>query len=294
MNSGNVTDVVFADDGVVYVALRFWGVQRWETGGFDTENLFDFSDDRWTTIAMRGAPDGIGEEAEIWSLARRSDGILWIGTDVGAYRYSRGVLRYVPPDRGFGTAGLLGGLVSDMLFDRQEDLWLATDLGLNRIARDDINDIESYTTPVVWQTQLNLFFPLDVVSPLVNANCIALALHPSKDVLFIATADGLSELDIPSLTETSSGLSEVYVYPNPILTQRGDREFMIGNVDSPVQVEVYTIEGELVHRQTDVAPGDAVWEGLTTATGFKAASGVYMVRISGAGETVVKMISLIR
>ncbi len=294
MKSGNVTDVAFAEDGVVYVALRYYGVQRWVTGGFDKENLFDLSDDEWTTTAAIGDADGIDASAEIWSLVRRDDGVLWIGTDVGVYRYYRGQLKYVAPNRGFGPTGLLGNLVSDLLLDREENLWLATNLGLNRIARDDIHDIESFTTPVVWQTQLNLFFPLDVVSPLVNADCIRLALHPTRDVLYIATANGLSELDIPSLTEKGSGLSRVYVYPNPIRAVRGDREFMVGNIDSAVLVEIFTIEGELVHRQTDVGSGDSVWEGLTTKTGFKAASGVYLVRISGVEETVIKMVSLIR
>ncbi|MEJ2722774.1 MAG: hypothetical protein P8181_16800, partial [bacterium] len=214
MKAGNVSDVVFAEDGVVYVALREYGVQIWITGGYDREDLFDLSDDSWSTIAEIGAKNGIESTADILSLARSSDGVLWIGTTAGAYRWDRTYLTHIPANRGFGI-GLLGNTVADIVLDHDENVWLATDLGLNRISKGELSEISSYTTPIVWQTQLNLFFPPDVVSPLVNANCRRLALHPEKDLLYIATGNGLSAFDISSLEETSTDISKVYLYPNP-------------------------------------------------------------------------------
>jgi hypothetical protein len=200
----------------------------------------------------------------------------------------------IPANRGIGV-GLLGNIVNDLEFDRQENLWLATDLGLNRIARDDLSDIASFTTPIVWQTQLSRFGILsDVVSPIVNAGCRRLALHPEKDLLYIATGNGLSVLDISSLDERETNLSTVYLYPNPIRTSRGDVGLKIANINSEVRVDIYTLEGELVHRQVVSTADEVVWD-LTTKSGFLAASGVYLVRISGAGNgSVVKMISLIQ
>jgi hypothetical protein len=293
MKGGNVSDVAFGEGGVAYVAVRTYGVQRWVTGGFDEAHLFDLSDDTWTTVASVGADDGISSGTNILSLALRSDGVLWIGTDVGLYRYQEGKsLAYTPRDQGVGV-GLLGSKVIDVVLDRDENLWVATELGLDRIARDDYNDITPFTTPTAWQAELSLYFPTSAVSPLVDAACERLALHPTKDLLYIATANGLSELDISSLEERSKGLAKVYVYPNPIRTSRGDLSLKIANIDSEVLVEIFTIEGELVHSQRVSESGDSVWD-LTTQSAFLAASGVYMVRISDGGDVVVKTVSLVR
>ena len=292
MKAGNVFDVAFAADGVAYMALKSFGVQRWTTGGYDTNDLFDFSGDTWETIARVGAPGGISSTAFVLSVAVRSDGVVWIGTDEGLYRYDRGFLNYIPADRGFGV-GLLGTEVNDLVLDRGENLWVATNLGLNRIARDNSNDISSFTTPTAWQTQLNLFFPPSAVSPIVHEDCERLSLHPSKDILYIATLNGLCELDLQSLEEGESDISGLYLYPNPIRTSRGDSNLKIGDINSEVLIEVFTVEGELVHRQTASRSGESVWD-FTTESGFVAASGIYVVRISGNGTVITKTVSLVR
>lgn len=294
MASGDVPDVAFGAGGDVWVGFRKSGIQRWVTGGYDQTNLFDFSDDAWITI--RKSEDF--DDSDLLSLALRSDGILWIGTESeGVYKYNTltGAFRQIPPNRSAAGAGvgLLGPRVADLVFDRDENLWVATDLGLNRIARDDDNDIASFTTPGVWQNLLNLFFGIDAVSPIVDADCRALAMHPTKNILYIGTSGGLSVLDLASLEAVASGLSNVYVYPNPILRRKGHQVLRIANITAPVDVEIYTIEGELVHSQTARNSEDVVWD-LTTQTGFVASSGVYMVRISSGAESLVKMVSLIR
>lgn len=292
MKAGNVFDVAFGENGEVVVALKAYGVQRWRTGGYDQTNLFDLTDDTWETIAPVGALGGIPLGADVASVALRSDGIIWIGTSIGLYRYDRGFLTYIPQNTGFGN-GLLGPNVNDLVLDRGDNLWVATDLGLNRIARDDINDIQSFTTPIAWQTQLNLFFPPSVVSPLVDEFCERLALHPSRNVLFIATRNGLSELDFSSLGETSSDISRAYLYPNPVRASRGDSGLKVGNIETEVLVDVFTVEGELVHSSRVASSGDVAWD-LTTKAGFLAASGIYVVRLSGAGAVLTKTVSLIR
>jgi hypothetical protein len=298
MKAGNVSDVAFGEGGVVYVALKKYGIQRWITGGYDPDNLFDLSDDFWATIVGVGAPGGIASGASISSLVMRSDGVLWIGTDVGLYRYNPlapAWLTYIPRNLGFGP-GLLGNEVMDLLLDRDEDLWVATDLGLNRISRNNINEIASFTTPIVYQTELSLFFPPSAVSPIVDAACEKLALHPSKDLLYIATFGGLSVLDITFPEDGGGGAavtSRTYVFPNPIEPRKGHENLKIANIDSEVLVEVYTLEGQLVHSSTASRTGDEVWD-LSTKSGLLAAGGVYVVRISGGGNTVTRTVALIR
>ncbi|MDH3214723.1 MAG: T9SS type A sorting domain-containing protein [Candidatus Krumholzibacteria bacterium] len=290
MPVGNITDVAFGPDGVVWVADKVFGVIEWLTGGYDQANLFDLSDDIWIT---RGTVSGNFDSKNVTALALRSDGVLWVGTELGVFKLDNGVFRNIRANRGLGV-GLLSNNVFDILLDRDENLWVATELGLDRIARDDDNDITSFTTGVVWQTQLSLFFPPDVVSPLTGARCEAFALHPTRDLLYIATLGGLSILDLSSLEPTALDLSTVFVFPNPIRTRRGHGALKIANHNRPVDVEIYTLEGELVHRARNVgASQDVVWE-LTTEAGFLAASGVYLVRIRSGGDSIVRRVSLIR
>ncbi|MFQ5510761.1 MAG: two-component regulator propeller domain-containing protein [Candidatus Krumholzibacteriia bacterium] len=294
MKSGDITDVAFGPFGEVFVALKTFGVQRWFTNGYQEADLFDLGNDAWLTIGEIGKLNEFSSTADILSLALRDDGVLWIGTSAGLYRWE-GSLRPTPivADRGFGT-GLLGNVVRDLVLDRDNNLWVATELGLNRINFFDESDIASFTTAAVWQEQLSLFVPVDAVSPIVDASCNALALHPTQNRLFIATNGGLSILDLASLEPQATVLSTVYVYPNPILASRGHRTLKIFNVNSPVSVRIYTLEGELVHEEPNVSNSeDVVWD-LKTDAGLLAASGVYLVRISDGSGTLIKRVSLIQ
>ncbi|NIM21090.1 MAG: T9SS type A sorting domain-containing protein [Candidatus Latescibacteria bacterium] len=293
MWGGKIFDVTFDPGGAVYVANEGSGVQRWFTGGYDWATLSNLSGDIWSTVAKVGEDEELASEAELRILTLGNDGALWIGTTAGLYKYSSGQFKRFTAKRDF-RVGLLGNEVKDLVFDRDGNLWVATDMGLNRIARDDEDDIAAYTTPAVWQGGLNQFFDQSVISPLVNANCEALALHPDEDVLFIGTQGGLSAFDISPAALAPTDLSSVYLYPNPVMGRQGHGELKIANITGPVVVEIYTIEGELVHSQKVGGPSEPeVWD-LTTAEGFFASSGIYFVRIISNGQSIVKTISLIR
>jgi hypothetical protein len=289
MIGGRILDVAFSPGGVVYVGIIGQGVQAWATGGYDWPSLSEFDGDSWTTVGL--VEREFASEAMLTSLALRSDHTLWIGTTAGLYKYPG--FRHIQADRGFGV-GLLGVQVLDLLLDREENLWIATDKGLNRIARDDDNDIASFTTPAVWQNELNLFLPQSAVSPLVNAVCEALALHPEEDILYIGTHGGLSAFDIRPEEPPETDLSRIYLYPNPVLGRKGHSDLKIANITSPVHAEIYNMEGELVHSQEIVDPDDPVVWDLTTAQGFLASSGVYFIRITSGSRAVVRTVSLIR
>jgi hypothetical protein len=290
MKEGDIRDIAFGPDGVAYVAVLEYGVQAWFTGGYDKSDLFNLADDAWISIGTIG--DDFSSTAKIYSLELQSDGALWIGTSVGLYMYKNGAFTFMGANRGFGV-GLLGAQVSDLALDKDENLWVATDYGLNRITKGDVGDILSFTTPSAWQQDLSPYFPLDVVSPLANASCTSLALDRERNILYIGTIGGLSALDLASLNPQATDMSKVYLYPNPIRTSLGDNSLKIANINSPVMVEVYNVEGELVNRQQAQAANDVVWD-LTTPEGFIAASGVYFVRVLSESRSIVKTISLIR
>ncbi|HEU4928617.1 MAG TPA: T9SS type A sorting domain-containing protein [Candidatus Krumholzibacteria bacterium] len=292
MLSGDVVDVAFGST-FAYVAHRTAGIQLWALDGFDWPTLTDTAGDSWLTrVPSSALPSG----AHVASIALRSDNVLWIATAEGLFRYPPSGTRPVdtiPVYTGIG-AGILSPVVQDVLLDHDENLWVASNLGLNQIARDDVNAIKTYTTASTYVTALSdLRYPLSIISPMSHADSRALALHPTKDILYIGTLAGLTVLDYTPPAAAAADLSKIYLYPNPVYRSRGHNELMIQNITGPVSVEVYTVEGVLVHTQDVAANGEVVWD-LTTKGGFLVGSGNYLVRVVGSDGAVTKTIAVLR
>jgi hypothetical protein len=289
MLAGNVTDVEFGS-AFAYISLREVGVQVWSLGGYDWADLSNPSNDVWSTPVSRG--NGLPAEAEVNALALRSDRVLWIATSSGLFRYEAGRTREIPVYNGT-SPGILNNQVRDVALDSDENVWVATDLGLNRIARDDEADISTFTTAAGFAVLSGLRYPLDIISPLVHANCKTLAVDRTRNTLYVGTLGGMSVVNLSQTASATTDLSTVYVYPNPVYGRYGNDSLKIENIDGPVTIEIYTIEGELVHSQTANTPGQVIWD-LTTRSGVTAGSGNYLVRISGSGTSVTKPVAVLR
>lgn len=289
MLTGNVIDVAFGSD-FAYVALRHTGIQVWKHQGYNWSALSDTTGDLWTTTALLGG--ALPQEADILAIKLRDDGVLWIATTAGLFRYRAGQTVQIPVNVGLG-AGILSSQVNDIALDHEGNLWVATSLGLNRIARDDETDIQAYTTPSGYLALSGLRYPLSIISPLAHAQCLTLLMDRKRDVLYIGTYGGLSILDLTPRASTSETVAGAYVYPNPVRGRRGDDSLKIGNISGHVTVEIYTLEGQLVHSTTAEAEGDVIWD-LTTRGGLNAGSGTYLVRISGPGGSVTRPVAVLR
>lgn len=296
MKGGNVIHAAFGD-GVAYVVIRNYGVQSWEVGGYDWDSLKDLSNQTWGDKLDAKLGIQLDEAGDATSVALRSDGVVWIGTNAGVYKYDRNVYPYYSHIRvkTGNEVGLLDRAVSFVLLDHQENLWVATTKGLNRIARDDDDDIEAYTTTAAYQelTGIPVPYPPSVVSDLAGENCTELLLHPTRDVLYVATYGGLSIFDISPPPKQPTDLANVYLYPNPVDGSKGHDRLMIDHVDAPVSIEVYNLEGNLVHSQSAAESGDVVWD-LTGNAGFIVASGVYFVRVDNGLGAVVIPVTVVR
>ena len=288
MINGNVVDVAFSGSAA-YVAFLNNGVYRWGHGGYSWPNLTNYATDSWTPWVTVGQ---LPSTAAIARLALRSDGLLWVATTAGLFYSVNGLVGSVPAYVGI-SPGIVSPKVQDILLDHDENLWVATDLGLNRIARDDNNDIQTFLTPASFAQLSGLAYPLDVISPLAQANCWSLALHPTKDIVYIGTAGGISEYDFSAPPATATDLSAVYVYPNPVYTSKGHTSLKIAKLTGPVVVEIYTLEGDLVDSRSVSADGDVAWD-LATRDGIAASSGKYIVRIVGEHGSVRRPIAVIR
>lgn len=290
MLSGNMVDVAFGISA--YVAHREQGVQRWGLGGYDWNAITTTTGDTWGTPVPATALPG-----DIFAIELRSDNVLWIATDNGLFHFpssnANRIVDEIPVYAGIGS-GILSPEVRDILLDHDENLWVATDLGLNKIARDDYADIETYTTATAYVTVLApLRYALSIISPLSNADCRSLAIHSTRDILYVGTMAGLSVLDYTPPPATATDLSRVYLYPNPVYRSRGQNEVKIENITGPVSIEVYNLEGVLVHSQTVESNGQVVWD-LTTKGGFLAGSGNYIVRVIGTNGAITKTIAVLR
>jgi len=284
MAGGSVFDVAFAPGGVVYLALRGYGVQAWYTGGFDWTHLSDLTGDGWSTIIE---PEDLVSK-ELWAVEHGDDGAIWVGTSAGLVRWRAGGIDSLTIKMNPGERGLLGAKVFDLEFDGAGNLWVGTDLGLNRIASD--GTIEAFTSAEAWQGDL---YPSSVISPLPSPACAVLQYDRANNALWIGTSNGLARLDVAPPSVEEIPLSRLILYPNPIHISRGDTELKISGISGEVSIRVYTVEGELVHEADGVEDGEKAWD-ILTLNGFKARSGIYMVEVKKRGQSEVRKIAIIR
>ena len=86
--------------------------------------LYRFSDEKWTQYSVPGFDSTTAAPSVLWT---DRDGSLWIGTyKKGLYRIHNGVVdHYGPPD------GLSGYIVSNLFEDREGNMWVSTDGGVD-------------------------------------------------------------------------------------------------------------------------------------------------------------------
>jgi len=284
MAGGSVFDVSFGAGGVAYLALRGYGAQAWFTGGYDWAHLSDLANDGWSTLV--GPGDLASKDLNAIELG--SDGAVWVGTAGGLFRWKAGAIDSFTIKTSPGSNGLIGAAVFDLEFDGAGNLWVGTDQGLNKLTPDGA--IEAFTSADAWKGDL---YPSSIISPLPSPICGRLAYDRIDNVLWIGTANGLARLDATPAPEVKESLSRMILYPNPVHISRGDAEVKIARISNPVSIRVYTIEGQLVHRADGVVDGERAWD-LLTLNGFKARSGIYVVKVSDGRSTETRKIAIIR
>ena len=288
MMGGSVFDCAFRSDGRVYLAINGYGVQSWSTGGYNWGNLSNLSGDSWNTI--------IGEDqltTPIFNaIALGNDGSVWVGTAAGLVRYRSGSIDSLTQRTSSSDKGLVGVIVYDIEFDGYGNLWVATDGGLDKIDTDG-EVVETYTTADYWSDNLQFIYHESVISPLLSPICTALQYDEGENALWIGAGNGLARFDVSPPSVEDIPLSNMILYPNPIQISRGDDALRIGRISEPVSVQVYTVEGELVHEDRGVTEGGVVWD-LLTLNGYRVVSGIYLVRVTNNCYTETRKIALIR
>ncbi len=288
MEGGNVIDCAFDGQGA-YIAMKGYGVMYWRTNGFGWATLTSSDGQYMITILDEDQLPS----TELWSIEYGQDGSIWVGTSAGLVRYLQGSIDSFTVKTTANGVGLIGGTVYDIEFDGRGGLWVATNKGMNRIEQDGTISA-AYTTALKWQEDLNqIYHAEDVITPLPDHSCRALAYDASGGFLWIGTDNGLARFDVNEPVEENVPMSEMILYPNPVHASRGDNELRIARISGLVDIRVYNLEGELVHEVDGVTEGGVAWD-ILTLNGYQASSGIYIVHVKGTGGTSMRKVAVIR
>jgi hypothetical protein len=296
------------------------GLVLWDPNGSADSNADltwdDQSDDIWTEAVVEvtgsaygflgskglaGAPDGTlwaaggGGVAHVELIGYGSG---WISLNVlGTYR------ELIDPD----LPGLMRGTVSDIDIDHNGDVWVCHDAGLNRIRlRGTDTFIDAYTNAGSYAAfGFGSLYSASIIAGIPEGTIREVAASSDGRRLIIGGDFGAAVLDIAADTGENTGpLDALYLHPNPFLPDEHTSGLKISGFESDVtvsqfqieggaSVEIYNIEGQLIRRRSNIAPGDNVWDGINQ-DGEPAVTGTYLVRIYLRNHVVIKSLAVVR
>jgi ligand-binding sensor domain-containing protein len=316
LGGGVVRDAVVARRDVVWFTVNGIGLMRWDINGPAGPEApltwSDLADDVWTgpIAAVSGTSFNF---AQARTLAASADGTLWAGG-------SGGVAHLRPLDGGgavllaaYGAkadvylAGLLTGTVSDLELDDNGDLWVALEGGLNRIRqRGDETTIDAWTNLEGYDAYgLGSLYSPSVLAGLPGAIFYELASDPGSGRLLAGSNYGAVVIDVAPLgAADADALAGLFLYPNPFAGGTGAAGLKLDGVTAEVTttgstvaggvtVEVYDLQGQLVHRASHVGAGDPFWDGRNLQ-GDPVSSGLYMVKVTLDGQNAVRTLAVVR
>jgi ligand-binding sensor domain-containing protein len=312
--TSGVWDALVERNDVVWFAAEGLGLMRWDINGYsagpdDEITWSDFTDDRWAGPISRVT--GTTNDPKLTKgLALAPDGTIWYGGN-GITRFSY--------DENFGTVekqeaygektvgsgpGLISGNVSDLAVDANGDLWVSTRSGLNcvrwgtsEVKIDAYMDQENYFSNNTYFT----LYSTSVIRNLPAGSYNRVVSSADGTRLALATSRGAVAWDtVARSAEEKDNLSSLYFYPNPWTIDGDDSLLKLGGItaddgeDDPAKVEIYTIEGQLVFRNSHVSAGEpGFWNGQNRV-GNAVASGMYLMKASWRGMTTIRTLALVR
>jgi len=268
--------------GIVWIQTND-GVIAYETNG----TLSDTSDDLCRTF--NGESDGL-PPADVKSMVRDKDGVIWIGTSNGIALISCTGNPFNPDCNGFRPPVVVddipgfffdGELIRSMEVDGGNRKWIGTDNGLFLLDESGDNQLAYYTIEN---------------SPLLDNKITALAFDDKTGSLWIGTGSGLMTIQTEATGSNDFRFGAVEVYPQPVRPEY-DGPIAIRGLATNANVKITDAQGRLVY-ETDAIGGQAIWDGRDY-NGGRPASGVYFVwatatKAFNAPEAVVAKIALLR
>ncbi len=295
---------------VIWFAVRNVGLVRWDINGAsagpnDRLTWTDTSDDVMSP-PVTAIPDTAFDISLANAMVLGTDGTIWVGGNgvVGfTYDVATGIATRVA-SYGNKTSpldqGLLSKAVKGMELDHNGDLWVLTDIGLNRIRLSEPapqRQVDAYT-------DLESYIPLartglytdNVVVALPGGTYRGLDIDDSGRRLVVSSSRGGA---IVTVGDKSSGpvgsLTSVYLYPNPFPGTGGDGMLRLAGIgastDDPAEIQVFNLEGQVVFRSDVVSAESGFWDGKNFY-GTPVAAGLYVLKITYGGETTVRTLAV--
>ena len=311
LGEGPVWDAYVERRDVVWFAVGGTGLVRWDINGDaagpdDPLTWTDPADDRWSA-PVADFP-GIENDPKLAKgIDAGPDGSLWVGGD-GLVRifYDATFGRVTVEDfllvkQSPQVAGLLGGGVYDLATGRDGDLWVACLNGLNRVRLEG-------DQPVVdaWLDLMNyagnpaygILYSPNVIAALPGLVYRKVVTDPGSGRVLLSSDRGTALItpDDGSGGDGGSALDAVYLFPGPWDPGSGDRLAVGGlaaTAADPAEVAIYTVEGELVYRDSAVVADAGFWSGVNRV-GTPVATGFYVVKVGWHGQTVLRTLAIVR
>ncbi|MGK7392169.1 MAG: hypothetical protein ACNS60_17585 [Candidatus Cyclobacteriaceae bacterium M2_1C_046] len=264
----------------------------------------------------------------IADITRTPNGLLVLRLDPAR---ASGIVVFNPDTGGskFVSEGFPSGKVNDIVFDRDEKLWIATDKGLayipslynvfsggeikaivpvfqnnlilrninvTALAVDGGNRLWAGSNQGAWLFNADLdeqiYFFNEENSPLLNDRIEDIMLLQKTGEVFFATANGLISFRTASSTPALAE-ERVKIFPNPV-TPEFQGSLGISGITSDAIVKITDEAGNIVF-ETRANGSTASWD-LITLNGREVSTGIYLVFSSAAdgSDTLVGKIAIIR
>ena len=188
---------------------------------------------------------------------------------------------------------MVGGLARD----RNDDLWILTENGLDRFRIDgDAVEVDSYTDLVTFGSLDQRFYSASAIAPLPGGTYRGLASDSEGRRLALTSDLGAVMVDVPRRSDVGGdAVATAFVYPNPFPGDDGAASLSLGGLvideDNPARLEILNLLGQVVHRNRRLTTASNIWDGRNRL-GERVASGLYVVRIEQGSAVSTRTLAI--
>jgi hypothetical protein len=204
-------------------------------------------------------------------LAMDPFGNLWVGSPTGLYyvESSSNITRQVelPLD--------ISGSVKTVASDGFGNIWVGTVNGAGVLRPDKISWKITYSTDN---------------SPLLNNEVSDIEIDIQTGMVYLGTFGGLSIFD-SGVEAPSEDLSDVEVYPNPVIVSQEQDIVLFKRVPSGATISIYTVSGDLVRSFSYT--NQLEWD-LKNSKNEPVAGGIYFFVVDYQGKTGTGKFAIIK
>ena len=311
--TNRIWSAVVQSRDVVWFAVEDYGLVRWDINGGlkgpdDPLTWSDPSDDRWDD-PIADFDGSSSNPRKVKGLALAPDGSIWAGGNglvrftYDAFERKATVLESYSEKTSNYVEGLVNGAVTDVAVDANGDAWALTATGLNRVRSvggkaviDAWIDLANYFA----NANYGLLYSPRTIAALPGITYRDLAVSPDGRRILLSSDNGAAVISVGSGSgQGALSLAGVFCYPNPWLPAGGQGLLKLGGfpadetTDGVAAVEVFNLEGQVVHRNRSVSPDSGFWDGKNRV-GTDVASGMYAVKVTWQGMTTVVPLAVVR